>query len=211
MKRSILGGLALSAALMTMNSVHAAGFRRVNAGRSAVRRSPVSRISRHVRPVRRAGHLVRKVRPIRRIGRVPSRRRNGIVNRPIVRKPIRPVRPIRRVRKPSFPFKPGKIVKPIKPVGGKIRPIVGKRKPFVRPKGWMKKFGKSYHKKYGKKYGFGWCYFGNWHCHWTKCSYLPSYGCYGYWCPYTLCWYYWCEPYGCYFPVTYCPTGWYCY
>lgn len=57
----------------------------------------------------------------------------------------------------------------------------------------------------------GTCYYGK-NCNfWSNSCYNNSYGCYTYWCPRSTCWFYWCQPYGCYLPVDYCPTGCYVY
>jgi hypothetical protein len=57
----------------------------------------------------------------------------------------------------------------------------------------------------------GACYYGK-NCNfWSKSCFNDHYGCYTYWCPRTYCWFYWCQPYGCYLPVDYCPTGCYAY
>ncbi len=50
------------------------------------------------------------------------------------------------------------------------------------------------------------------HCNfWSKSCFNQHYGCNTYWCPRSTCWFYWCQPYGCYLPVDYCPTGCYVY
>jgi hypothetical protein len=55
------------------------------------------------------------------------------------------------------------------------------------------------------------CYYGK-HCNfWSKSCFNDHFGCYTYWCPRSFCWFYWCQPYGCYLPVEYCPTGCYVY
>ncbi|HXG12792.1 MAG TPA: hypothetical protein VNK04_23740 [Gemmataceae bacterium] len=71
--------------------------------------------------------------------------------------------------------------------------------------------GHDYLVKHAKKCHFGWCYPGSYHCHWGHCCWSPVYGCTIYWCPYTCGYFYWCAPHGCYYPVTYCPTGTYAY
>jgi hypothetical protein len=67
---------------------------------------------------------------------------------------------------------------------------------------------KNYCGDFGKKCSFGYCYYGNSHCHWQYCCYWPQYSCQCYYCPSAYCWYYWCEPRCCYLPVsciTYAP------
>jgi hypothetical protein len=72
-------------------------------------------------------------------------------------------------------------------------------------------YDKDYHKKFGTSFKYGYFYKGKSHRHWTSCYWSKSYGCTIYWCPCTCEWYYWCQPYDCYYPVSYCPTGCYSY
>lgn len=65
----------------------------------------------------------------------------------------------------------------------------------------------NYHLTYGRKFDFGYCYFGQNHSHWASTSFYEPFGCNIYFCPCTQVWYYWCAPHGCYYPVSYCPTG----
>jgi hypothetical protein len=97
-----------------------------------------------------------------------------------------------------------------RPITARRRVIV-KHRSFVRRAGHFKRFGKNYHLRHGKRFRFGWYFKGFWHRHWTRCVWNPRYRTYCYWCPCTLQWYYWCQPQGCYYPVTYCPTGTYNY
>jgi hypothetical protein len=70
---------------------------------------------------------------------------------------------------------------------------------------------KDYHRTHGVSFKHGYFYKGKTHTHWSHSCWSPRYGCNIYWCPSTCCWYYWCQPYNCYFPVSYCPTGYYGY
>ncbi len=57
----------------------------------------------------------------------------------------------------------------------------------------------------------GHCYHGKHFQFWSYCKWYPDYGCHLYWCPVKRVWFYWCEPYGCYYPIDFCPTGVYAY
>lgn len=70
---------------------------------------------------------------------------------------------------------------------------------------------KNYPTGHGVKFNQGYYYPGKYHNHWSKSCWLPSYGCTGYWCPSTQVWYYWCQPDCCYYPVSYCPYGKFCW
>jgi hypothetical protein len=69
----------------------------------------------------------------------------------------------------------------------------------------------NYFVTYSRKASFGYFFPGRVHTHWTRRVFSDYYGCYTYYCPFSTSWYYWCEPFGCYYPVTYCPTGIYVY
>ena len=63
-----------------------------------------------------------------------------------------------------------------------------------------------YHREYHGPY-----YQGVHNRFWSSRYWSDRHGCYLYWCPRTLGWFYWCEPFACYYPIEYCPTGRYAY
>lgn len=69
----------------------------------------------------------------------------------------------------------------------------------------------NYHLDYGTKFKGGYFYKGKEHSHWSYHCYDKRYGCECYYCPCTCCYYYWCQPDDCYYPVSYCPHGKYCW
>ena len=73
------------------------------------------------------------------------------------------------------------------------------------------KYVHHYHLKFGKRFQFGYKYVGKVHHHWTKKIWIAKYGTYCNYCPHTHKLYYWCAPHGCFYPVSYCPTGVYAY
>lgn len=196
MKRTILGGIAVAAVLTSSMMAEARGR-----GRTVVRGVKARRVVTNRRVTR-----IRKPVTRRPIARRPIKRRPIIGKRPVTKRPV-VKRPI--VKRPVKGKRPAIGKRPV--IGGKkmVRPI--RHKKFFRPKGWAKKFHKHYHLKFGKKFWFGFRYRGFHHRHWSKCVFLPQYGCHGYYCPFTYCYYYWCAPHDCYYPVSYCPTGFYVY
>jgi hypothetical protein len=69
----------------------------------------------------------------------------------------------------------------------------------------------NYALTHGIQFSQGILYAGKLQTHWTSSCWSPRYGCVIYFDPFCNCWYYWCQPFGCYYPVTYCPTGIYAY
>ncbi len=62
---------------------------------------------------------------------------------------------------------------------------------------------KSFH-YHGHNYNFR--YYHRHYRGWSSYCWLPSYHCYGYFCPEDSCWYYWYAPYNCYIPIQYVRT-----
>jgi hypothetical protein len=56
------------------------------------------------------------------------------------------------------------------------------------------------------RFSHGFYYQGREHYHWSRYTWMPQYGCYGYYCPTTCCYYYWSEPTQCFYPVSYADT-----
>src|SRR5262245_47059271 len=83
------------------------------------------------------------------------------------------------------------------------------------PKGPSGKGGsgsfKNYHQSHGHKFEHGYYYRGHQHYHWQHRYYNSRYGCWTYYDPCVRNYYYWCQPASCYYPVSYCPYGRYCW
>jgi hypothetical protein len=58
-----------------------------------------------------------------------------------------------------------------------------------------------------KQHSFGFCFHGKACGHWQHKCWVPTYGCYFYYCPYTLVEYWYCVEDDCYYPVGYCPIA----
>ena len=69
----------------------------------------------------------------------------------------------------------------------------------------------KYHLEIGQKFAQGIFYQGKIQRHWSFCYWDPRYRCYCYWDPCVRAYYYWSMPDGCYYPVSYCPHGTYCW
>ena len=72
-------------------------------------------------------------------------------------------------------------------------------------------FDRNYHLTHGTRFDHGYFYRGRDHFQWSYRTWNSRYGCFTYWDPCTSCNYYWCQPYNCFYPVTYCPCGTYCW
>src|SRR5262249_29475674 len=70
---------------------------------------------------------------------------------------------------------------------------------------------RNYHQSYGHKFEHGYYYRGSQHYHWQHRYYNSRYGCWTYYDPCVRGYYYWCQPASCYYPVSYCPYGRYCW
>jgi hypothetical protein len=70
---------------------------------------------------------------------------------------------------------------------------------------------KDYRFTHGTKFEHGWCYKGKEHHHWSERCYSNRYGCDIFYCPSACGWFYFCEPDCCYYPVSHCPYGKFCF
>jgi len=69
----------------------------------------------------------------------------------------------------------------------------------------------NYHVNHGTRFSHGYFYNGRNHSHWSQQRFDRRYGCTCYFDSGCNAWYYWCQPAGCYYPVSYCPYGTYCW